>query len=87
MVEKLNQIQGIKAVLPDGAFYVWADISQVTKDDQSFCEKLLEEGGVAVIPGTPFGGPGFIRLSFATSMEQIEAGVELIKKFTEKNYG
>ncbi|MEK7513265.1 MAG: pyridoxal phosphate-dependent aminotransferase [Patescibacteria group bacterium] len=87
MVEKLNQIQGIKAVLPDGAFYVWANISRITKDDQGFCTKLLEEGGVAVIPGTPFGGPGFIRLSFATSTEQIEAGVELIKKFTEKNYG
>ena len=87
MVDRLNQIQGIKAVLPDGAFYVWADISQITKNDQSFCNKLLDEGGVAVIPGTPFGGPGFIRLSFATSLEQIETGIDLIKKFVAKNYG
>lgn len=87
MVGKLNQIRGIKAGLPDGAFYVWADISQITKNDQGFCLELLEKGGVAVIPGTPFGGPGFIRLSFATSTEQIEAGIELLKKFVEKNYG
>ena len=66
---------------------MWVNISQITKDDQNFCLKLLEQGGVAVIPGTPFGGPGFIRLSFATSTEQIEAGIDLIKKFVEKNYG
>lgn len=94
MVDRLNQIKDFKALLPDGAFYVWTDISRLTNDpasagqaDQKFCERLLEEGGVAVIPGTPFGGPGFIRLSFATSLEQIEAGIDLIKKFVEKNYG
>ena len=93
IVTKLNQIKGFKALLPDGAFYVWTDIRGLTKDpasagqsDQKFCERLLEEGGVAVIPGTPFGGPGFIRLSFATSLEQIETGIDLIKKFVEKNY-
>ena len=77
----------MKAALPDGAFYVWADIKSLTKDDQKFCERLLEDGGVAVIPGTPFGGAGFIRLSFATSLEQIETGIDLIKKFVTKNYG
>src|SRR3989338_775337 len=86
IVTKLNQIKGFKALLPDGAFYVWTDIGKLTKDDQRFCERLLEESGVAVIPGTPFGGTGHIRLSFATSLPQIEAGVELIKKFVEKNY-
>ncbi len=86
MVNKLNQIKGFKTLLPDGAFYVWTDISKLTKDDQKFCERLLEEGGVAVIPGTPFGGPGHIRLSFATSILQIEAGIDLMKKFVEKNY-
>lgn len=87
MVTKLNQIKGFKALLPDGAFYVWVDISGLTKDDQEFCRWLLEEGGVAVIPGMPFGGPGHIRLSFATSLQQIEAGINLIKKFVDKNYG
>lgn len=86
MVERLNQIEGIKAPLPDGAFYVWADISALTKDDQTFCNRLLEEGGVAVTPGTPFGGKGIIRLSFANSREQIKKGIEQLKKFAEANY-
>ena len=86
MVEALNQIKGIKAPLPDGAFYVWADISPLTKDDQTFCNRLLEEGKVAVTPGTPFGGVGFIRLSFANSREQIKLGMSLLKQFAEKNY-
>jgi len=86
MVEALNQIKGIKAPLPDGAFYVWADISRLTKDDQGFCHRLLDEGGVAVTPGSPFGGIGFIRLSFANSREQIKLGTNLLKQFAEKNY-
>lgn len=87
MVDKLNQIKGFKARLPDGAFYVWTDIRGVTKNDTEFCRRLLEEGGVAVIPGTPFGQSGFIRLSFATSTEQIEKGIDLMAKFTQENYG
>lgn len=87
MVEALNQIGGISAPLPDGAFYVWADISKLTKDDQKFCERLLEEGGVAVIPGTPFGSPGFIRLSFACSTADIREGVGRIKAYVQESYG
>lgn len=87
MVEALNQIQGIKAPLPDGAFYVWADISALTTDDQTFCHRLLEEGGVAATPGSPFGGRGFVRFSFANSLEQIESGMKWLKKFAEANYG
>ena len=86
MVARLNQIKGIKAPLPDGAFYVWADIRGLTKDDQSFCNRLLEEGGVAVTPGTPFGGKGFIRLSFANSLDQINQGMDQLQQFVEKNY-
>lgn len=87
MVKLLNQIRGIKAPPPDGAFYVWADIAGLTKDDQTFCNRLLEEGGVAVTPGSPFGGRGFVRFSFANSLEQIELGMKWLKKFVEKNYG
>lgn len=87
MVEALNQIQGITVPLPDGAFYVWADISGLTRDDRNFCNQLLEERGVAVTPGSPFGGKGYIRLSFANSREQIRIGMEQIKAFVEKKYG
>lgn len=87
MAAALNQIKGIKAPLSDGAFYVWADISGLTKDDQTFCHGLLEEGGVAVTPGSPFGGKGYIRLSFANSREQIKLGMNRFRKFVEKKYG
>ncbi|MDZ7586483.1 MAG: pyridoxal phosphate-dependent aminotransferase [Patescibacteria group bacterium] len=87
MVEGLNKILGIKADWPDGAFYVWANISQLNKDSMEFSLQLLEKTGVAVIPGKPFGGEGFIRLSFATSMENIKEGLQRIKKHTEKVYG
>jgi aspartate aminotransferase len=86
MVEALNKIKGVKAPLPDGAFYVWADIGGLTKDDQEFCRRLLEEAGVAVTPGTPFGVRGFIRLSFANSRQQIKLGIKWLKKFAEQNY-
>lgn len=86
MVKKLNQIKGINASLPDGAFYVWVDISRLAQDDQVFCTKLLEAGGVALTPGTPFGAPGFIRLSFANSREQIKLGMDKLKSFVETYY-
>jgi aspartate aminotransferase len=86
MVEGLNQIKGIKADWPDGAFYVWADISKLNKDSPAFSMKLLEQDKVAVIPGEPFGGEGYIRLSFATSMENIIEGVKRIKKHAEEIY-
>jgi len=86
MVEGLNKIPGIKAELPDGAFYVWADISKLNKDSPAFSMRLLEQDKVAVIPGEPFGGEGYIRLSFATSMANIIEGIKRIKKHIEENY-
>ena len=86
MVEGLNKIKGIKADWPDGAFYVWADISKLNKDSLEFSMKLLERDKVAVIPGEPFGGEGYIRLSFATSMANIIEGIKRIKKHIEEVY-
>lgn len=85
MVEKLNSIEGIKAPLPDGAFYVFADVSAYYKGDikgsMDFCNKLLEEAYVAVIPGIAFGDDKFVRLSFATGLENIKRGLERMEKF------
>lgn len=86
MVEGLNQVKGIKADWPDGAFYVWADISRLNKDSMEFSMKLLERDKVAVIPGEPFGGEGYIRLSFATSMANIIEGIKRIKKHVKEVY-
>lgn len=86
MVEGLKQIQGIKADWPDGAFYVWANISRLNKDSLAFSMKLLEQDKVAVIPGEPFGGEGYIRLSFAAAKKDIIEGVKRIKKHIEEVY-
>ena len=86
MVEGLNRIKGIKADRPDGAFYVWANIRQITNNDQKFCLDLLEKAKVAVIPGEPFGGEGYIRLSFAASRKDIVEGIKRIKKHIEEVY-
>lgn len=86
MVEGLKQIKGIKADWPDGAFYIWADIREISNDDQKFCLDLLEKAKVAIIPGTPFDGKGFIRLSFAASREDIIEGIKRIKKHVKESY-
>lgn len=84
ITEGLNKIPGVKARLPDGAFYSFPDISALigksykgTKIDGSMklSEILLDEFLVAAVPGAPFGAEGFIRLSFATSDANIEKGL------------
>jgi len=62
------------------------DIRKINKDSLDFSMKLLEREKVAVIPGESFGGEGFIRLSFATSMEKIVEGLKRIKKHVEEVY-
>lgn len=88
MMERLNRIDGIIASRPDGAFYVFANISRFyndeVKDSTTFCRKLLEDAYVAAIPGAAFGDDQFIRLSFATGMEHIKRGLDRLEKFVEK---
>lgn len=73
---------GLVSVLPsDGTFYSFPDVSDVIKkhelkDDVALCEFLLEKANVAVVPGTAFGAPGFLRISFATSNEILEKALE-----------
>lgn len=90
MVERLNSIDGISCLKPQGAFYVFPDISslieksykgRIIKDSISFAQILLDEAKVAVIPGAAFGVDGYIRLSYATSMENIKEGLDRIEKF------
>lgn len=88
MVDCLNRIEGVYASRPDGAFYVFVNVSklynQEVPNSVKFCEKLLEDAYVAAIPGEAFGDDRFIRLSFATSMDNIKRGMERFKKFCEK---
>mgnify|MGYP003715254817 CR=1 FL=1 len=77
---------GIPCVRPDGAFYAFADISKFGMSSQDFALKLLDEQNVACVPGTAFGacGEGFIRCSYATSLDAIKEAMIRIARFIEK---
>lgn len=88
VVERINQIKGIKAVKPQGAFYVFANVSEVIadangrfRDASDWSRALLEQAHVAVVPGNAFGAPLHIRLSYATSMEQLVEALDRIERF------
>lgn len=87
MVQRINLIDGIECIEPKGAFYVFADISKLIgkkikgeeiKNSVNFCEILLEVYKVAVVPGAAFGLENHIRLSYATSIKDIEKGLDRI---------
>ena len=72
----------VKVRDPEGAFYVFIDVRESPiPDDLEFCEKLLEEKYVAAVPGTAFFAPGFVRFSYACSMENIREGMGRLKEF------
>lgn len=77
---------GIECFDPEGAFYVYPNISKFGLSSEEFCEKLLAEGGVAIVPGTAFGecGEGFARISYAYSVEHISKAIDRIEKFISK---
>lgn len=90
MVDKINSINNLSCVKPEGAFYVMVNISKLLnkevdgkliKDSLSFSDLLLEKEKVAVIPGIAFGVDNFIRLSYATSMDNIKNGLDRIERF------
>lgn len=80
----LRNIPGIQCIRPQGAFYIFCDISFFGLDSMDFCERLLNEFKVAAIPGRPFGAESHIRLSYACSNQTIEEAAERIKLFCEK---
>ncbi|MFH1645929.1 MAG: pyridoxal phosphate-dependent aminotransferase [Candidatus Omnitrophota bacterium] len=84
MVQRINAIDNLSCIKPDGAFYCFVDVSKVNKNTLEFASNLLEKEKTAVIPGEGFGTPGFIRLSFATSMENIKEGLDRIERFVTR---
>lgn len=83
MLERINAIPGFKCSQPDGAFYLFPDISETGLKSLEFCKTLLEEHQVAVIPGVAFGADNNIRLSYATDMATIEKGMDRLEKFVK----
>ncbi|MEO6421775.1 MAG: pyridoxal phosphate-dependent aminotransferase [Candidatus Nitrotoga sp.] len=91
VVDELNKIPGVKCILSGGAFYAFPDVRPVITTlhqkgfikeatDVALSEYLLEQTGVAVVPGSAFGSEGYIRLSFATSMENLRNAISRISK-------
>ena len=82
IVEALSAIDGVECATPSGAFYVFPDFSSFIgkrfDDDMALAGYLLDEAQVAVVPGSAFGTPGYLRMSYATSDELIEEGIERI---------
>ncbi len=85
VVDRLNKMKGIKCLPSQGAFYSFPDCREAISnlglaDDLAFAEQLITQHGVALIPGTPFGAPGYMRLSFATSMENLTKALDRMEK-------
>jgi aspartate aminotransferase len=81
LVGRLSKIPKISFVKPEGAFYCFVDISATGLDSNRFSERMLQEHGVATIPGEGFGWDSHIRLSFAASMEEIQEGLGRLEEF------
>ncbi len=85
IVDALNKIDGINCPLSDGTFYCFPNIEGLIErtagvtDDVGFAEYLLNQAGAAVVPGTAFGSPGYMRISYATSMDVLEKVVTRLK--------
>jgi aspartate aminotransferase len=84
--QRLNAIEGITCLPSDGTFYAFPDVSGFIEkikginDDMELSEYLIEKAGVALVPGTAFGSPGYIRISFATSIEVLKDALDRIEK-------
>ena len=86
VVAGLNALPGVQCRTGEGTFYAFADISAAMQakglhDDVAFCDALLEQQGVAVVPGSGFGAPGHMRLSFATDLGSLEHALERLRAF------
>ncbi|MEN8303121.1 MAG: pyridoxal phosphate-dependent aminotransferase [Campylobacterota bacterium] len=82
--ELINNIDGLSVLKPDGAFYLFVNIKEVSSDSMEFAKDLLANKGVAVVPGVAFGSEGYFRLSFATDIDTIRDGVSRIAEFVSE---
>lgn len=85
VLAELNAIPGVSCLPADGAFYLFPNVEQAIAklglaDDVALSEHLIEHAGVALVPGSAFGGPGHVRLSIATSMGNLQKAIERLKQ-------
>ena len=79
LIPALNDLPGVTCATPEGAFYAFPSVKGTGLTSEELTTRLLEKAHVAVTPGDAFGAPGYLRLSYATSLEKLEAGVERIR--------
>ncbi len=89
VVERLNSIPGIEVIPADGTFYIFPSVQAIIErrgfaNDIEFAERLLQDVGVALVPGSAFGNEGCIRISFATSMNTLRDAMDRLQTFAEK---
>ncbi len=90
ITQTLNSIEGIHALSPDGAFYNFFDVREAMKatgcaTDTELASRILEESDLALVPGSAFGADGYMRLSFATSMTELQGAMTRLADFLAKN--
>jgi aspartate/methionine/tyrosine aminotransferase len=83
-IRDLNRVPGFRCLPPEGAFYAWVNISDTGMSAEELCRIMLEEAGVAAIPGAAFGAAGtqFVRFSFASSIATLQEAVERIMRMS-----
>lgn len=92
IVERMNQIDGVSCMKPEGAFYVMMNVEkllgktihgELIQSSDDFCTAFLKYGLVATVPGTGFGAPNFVRWSYSTSMDNIKKGLDRLAEFLQ----
>ena len=90
MVSRINAIEGVSCILPEGAFYVMMNIKKLLgttiggvkiESGEDFAKAFLTQGKVALIPGEGFCAPGYVRWTYAASMENIKEGMDRLEQF------
>ena len=84
LAARLRGIKGLDFCLPQGAFYMFCNISKTGLDSFDFAKRLLDEEYVSLIPGSAFGLDNYVRISFATSMDELQKGMDRIEKWVAK---
>jgi aspartate aminotransferase len=88
IVDRLLNISGINVIPADGTFYIFPSVQSIIEkrgyaNDLEFADKLLQDVGIALVPGSAFGNEGCIRLSFATGMDTIKDAMDRLQRFCE----
>ncbi|PIQ84524.1 MAG: aspartate aminotransferase [Candidatus Omnitrophica bacterium CG11_big_fil_rev_8_21_14_0_20_63_9] len=81
LVAGLNRLHGLRCAVPGGAFYAWCNVSALGASSETIAARWLDEAHLAVVPGEGFGAPGYMRFSFATSLEHIDQALRRLEKW------